>query len=259
MEHSGRTEKLAYYTQGKGPNILFVHGNGSTHEIWNATIQPLASNFQCISYDLRGHGASHKGYEAFTLNLLVEDLEELRSHLSLDRVYLVGHSLGALVAAEYAYRYPERIEKLCMIAAPAARNESARLAGESLLAQLKAQGVKDTMSGLVKRWYTDAFVVTHPGSLETRLEQLTSISEQVFIDAYDLYIRTDIDPRLPHLSMPTLVMTGEYASGSDAQVARCIADALPDSRLVIFREMKNGVLTEIPERISKELLNFLKL
>ncbi|WP_081649626.1 alpha/beta fold hydrolase [Fodinicurvata sediminis] len=256
MRYQGRTATLAYYTQGEGPTILFVHGNGSTHKIWNATIQPLESSFQCISYDLRGHGASHKYYEAFTLDLLINDLEELRSHLELDRFYLVGHSLGALVAAEYAYRFPERIEKLCMIAAPAARNDSARSAGESLLAQLKEQGVKETMSGLVRRWYTDSFVTTHPGALEARLEQLTSISEQVFINAYALYTHTDIDARLPDLSMPTLVMTGEYASGCDAEVARCISETIPNSHLVIFREMKNGVLTEIPERVSKEILNY---
>jgi proline iminopeptidase len=58
---------------------------------------------------------------SFTLDMLVDDLEELRVHVALDQLYLVGHSLGALIAAEYAYQYPQRVERLCMIAAPASQ------------------------------------------------------------------------------------------------------------------------------------------
>ncbi|WP_274423914.1 alpha/beta fold hydrolase [Chelativorans sp. YIM 93263] len=252
------SRRIAHYVKGEGPDVLFVHGNASTHEVWSHVVRDLAVDYRCISYDLRGHGASSKEYDKLTLDLLVDDLEQLRNELSLRECFLVGHSLGALIAAEYAYRFPDRVRKLCMIAAPARRDEKAKSAGKQLLRQLSADGVGKVLPGLVKRWYTNAFVAAHPGSLEARLEQLNSIEDRVFIDAYSLYLETDISPKLPHLRMPGLVMTGEHSSGSDARVARYIADAMPDSSLTVFREMKNGILTEIPDRVSKELARFLR-
>ncbi len=109
------------------------------------------------------------------------------------------------------------------------------------------------MSSLVKLWYTDAFVTVHPGALQQRLEQLTSINEQVFIDTYKLYSQTEIGLWLNDIAMPTLIMTGEYAKGSGADVAKHLSDIVEGSKLIIFKEMKNGILTEIPDRVAKEL------
>lgn len=256
MRQEGRIGPTAYRAVGNGPNVVFVHGNGSTRETWDDVTHYLSSRFRCISYDLRGHGQSYLSSEALTLDLLRNDLEALRHHLDLDRFTLVGHSLGSFVAVAYSLEFPHHVERLCLLATPAARDESEREASDTLLAKLRSDGLKKTIPTLTNSWYTDAFIAAHPGTLQRRLEQVMSIDDAVFIDAYALYSHTSIDEWLEYLEIPTLVMTGEYARSSGAEVGRFIADRIPDSRLITFRGMKNGILTEIPHRVACEIAAF---
>jgi 3-oxoadipate enol-lactonase len=246
----------AWRTEGEGPNIIFVHGNGSTHETWQGTVKHLTDAFRCTVYDLRGHGHSQSIQGELTLDMLVEDLEQLRATLDIERVFVVGHSLGSFVAGAYARKYPRHVERLCLMATPVKRTDQERQSNATLIEKIKRNGVKETVSSLVKNWYTDPFVVAHPALLQRRLDQLLSIGESAFISAYELYNRTEIDAWLPTIAAPTLVMTGEFAKGCGADVAQYTAASIPTAKLVIFPQMKNGILTEIPDRVADEIAAF---
>ena len=84
------------FDEGHGRPLVFVHGNVSTHAVWKGVVKPLRGDFRCISYDLRGHGATPLPDERFELDDLVADLERLRNRLELERVDLVAHSLGGI-------------------------------------------------------------------------------------------------------------------------------------------------------------------
>ncbi|MDB5511114.1 MAG: alpha/beta hydrolase [Enterovirga sp.] len=242
--------------QGGGEPIVFVHGNGSTRETWAGTIACLTDRFRCISYDLPGHGGAPLPAGDLPIELFVEDLERVRAKFGLERACFVGHSLGAFIAAAYAAAHPERVSALCVLAAPAGRSETDREAGRQLIATLKAEGVPATMGKLVGFWYTDEFVRTHPGALRDRLAQVSTIDDDVFIRTYELYNRTEIMPWLARIACPTLVMTGEFARGAPADAARTIARMLPRSELTIMPGMKNGILTEVPDRVAGEIAAF---
>jgi pimeloyl-ACP methyl ester carboxylesterase len=249
---------VVHVVEGQGEAIVFVHGNASTHRTWAWVTKHLTSHFQCVSYDLRGHGGGALPHGKLSLQNFVDDLETLRSELNLDRAYIVGHSLGAFIAAAYIAQYPERVPAACLMAAPAARTEAAREAGERLVEKVRSHGVVNTMANLVRLWYTDEFVAQHPNVLRDRLQQIASIHDDVFIRTYELYNRTEIEAQLGEIKIPTLVMTGEFAQGADAAVAKSIAERLRNSKLVILEGLKNGILTEIPERIADELFAFFR-
>lgn len=242
--------------EGVGDPIIFVHGNGSTHETWSGVTAAMSGRFRCISYDLRGHSSSAPPLGAVSLEVFVDDLERLRGELELERLRLAGHSLGALIAAAYTVRHPERVAALALLAAPADRTAADRAAGEALIARLRHEGVTAVMSTLVESWYRPEFVTREPAALEVRLRQIAGIAEDVFIRTYALYTETEVAPLLPRISTPALVMTGELARGCGAEVARRIADKLPHASLVIFEALRNGILTEIPERVAEELTRF---
>ncbi|MDB5558402.1 MAG: alpha/beta hydrolase [Enterovirga sp.] len=242
--------------QGNGPPIVFVHGNGSTHETWEGTIAHLRDRFTCVSYDLPGHGGATLPAGDVPIGLFVEDLERVRAKVGLERACFIGHSLGAFIAAAYAVAHPERVSALGLLAAPASRTEAELDAGRQLIATLRSQGVARTMGKLVAFWYRDAFVQAHPGALQERLAQVTGIDEDVFIRTYELYTRTEMAPWLGRIAVPTLVMTGEFARGASAETARATAAMLPRPELVIFEGLKNGILTEIPDRVAGEIAAF---
>ena len=78
---------------GRGEPLFLIHGIGSSHAGWAGVVDHLKSDFQCISYDLRGHGLSPLPSGEFGLDDLVADLEALRAKLGIERAHVAGHSL----------------------------------------------------------------------------------------------------------------------------------------------------------------------
>ncbi|MFN3764060.1 MAG: alpha/beta fold hydrolase [Aliihoeflea sp.] len=243
---------------GEGRPIVFIHGNASTREVWRDVTHRLANRFRCITYDLRGLGAAPGLQGPPTLERFVEDLEELHETLALDEpIAVVGQSLGAFVAASYAARHPEHVAWVGLLAMPANRSEQDRAAAGQLLDTLRRDGLAATAPNLAKHWYTAAFSAAHQAHLQKRLDQILALDEDIFIAYYELYCRVDVDALLPRIEAPVLVMTGEYARGAGADVARFISDRLPDgARVRIFPELKNGLMTEAPDRTADELAAF---
>lgn len=241
---------------GLGEPVVFVHGNGSTRATWGPTIDGMRGRYRCISYDLRGHSPSAPPLDEVSLDILVDDLERLRAELKIERFRLVGHSLGAFIAAAYAARHPAHVIALALLAAPADRSEADRAAGAALIARLRAEGVAPVMASLVQSWYRPEFLAREPEALQVRMRQIAGIADDVFIRTYALYTQTEIGPLLPEITAPALVMTGEHARGCGAEVARRVAEKLPRASLVIFDTLRNGILTEIPERVAEELTKF---
>ena len=94
--------ELYYEVHGEGPLVVFAHGAGGTHLSWWQQVPELSRHFQCITFDHRGFGYSRDvdggpGRAAF-----VQDLAGLIDHLGLDRVSLVGQSMGGWTTLGYA-------------------------------------------------------------------------------------------------------------------------------------------------------------
>jgi long-chain acyl-CoA synthetase len=97
--------------------ILFQHGFAGAAESFELQINYFAPNYRVVVPDLRGHGQSDAPYSDYTMPELVADMHKIVEHLKLpEKFVLVGHSFGGSVAVEYANAYPERIEKLILIA-----------------------------------------------------------------------------------------------------------------------------------------------
>lgn len=108
---------LSYKTFGKGKPLLIINGGpGMNSEGFSGIAEEISKfNYQTITYDQRGTGKSivqNPGSENITMDLMVEDMENLRKHLKLEKWSILGHSFGGLMAAYYATKHPDRIEKL---------------------------------------------------------------------------------------------------------------------------------------------------
>ena len=109
--------KLHYKTFGKGKPILIINGGpGMNCEGFSSIAQELAKmNYQTIIYDQRGTGKSTVGKvnsKNITMDLMVEDIENLRKHLKINQWCILGHSFGGIMETYYATKHPETIEKL---------------------------------------------------------------------------------------------------------------------------------------------------
>ena len=99
----------SYSIKGSGPAIVFVHGIGARKTAWNKVCKYLEKDFTCVCYDLRGHGDSSKGMLPYSLEALVDDVESLRQKLGIQKIHIVGHSLGGMIGPAYALSFPENV------------------------------------------------------------------------------------------------------------------------------------------------------
>jgi pimeloyl-ACP methyl ester carboxylesterase len=92
---------IAYDVAGHGPLVVFVHGLTSLRQSWDPVTTLLTEEFTCVRLDLRGHGASSRAAE-YPMLSLVSDVHAVVEEVSLGEPAIVGHSLGASIAAVYA-------------------------------------------------------------------------------------------------------------------------------------------------------------
>jgi pimeloyl-ACP methyl ester carboxylesterase len=107
--------EVAHVEAGEGPVLLLVHGMAGTCESWREVIEPLARDHTVIAPDLPGHGASEPGGGDYSIGALAAGLRDLLLTLGHDRATIVGHSLGGGVAMQFAYQYPEMVERLVLV------------------------------------------------------------------------------------------------------------------------------------------------
>ncbi|MCC3373669.1 alpha/beta fold hydrolase [Cohnella sp. REN36] len=104
---------LSYTTYGSGPVIVLIHPGGVDSREWQGLVPLLAKTHQVVIFDARGTGRSPAPQEPMQP---VKDVLELLDHLKLDRVTLVGHSMGGELATNLTLSYPERVDRLIVVA-----------------------------------------------------------------------------------------------------------------------------------------------
>ena len=109
--------QLHYVEEGQGPATVLIHGLGGFAESWRHNVPELARHGRVIALDLPGSGRSGKPRRAYALGFLAQALDRLLHTLGVDRVHLVGHSLGGAVAARYTLDHPGRVERLALLGA----------------------------------------------------------------------------------------------------------------------------------------------
>ncbi len=107
---------LAYVdTRSTLPPIVFVHGCGDDHTVFENQLTFFSSSHRVIAVDLRGHGSSDAPEQDYTVAGFAEDLAWLCTELSLNKPVLVGHSMGGNIVLDFAARYPDALSSLIMI------------------------------------------------------------------------------------------------------------------------------------------------
>jgi pimeloyl-ACP methyl ester carboxylesterase len=108
--------RRAFVKRGSGPALLLLHGLGCDHTTWDPVIDALAKRYTVIAPDFLGHGQSDKPRADYSLGGFANGMRDLLTILGIDRVTVVGHSLGGGVAMQFAYQFPERTERVLLVA-----------------------------------------------------------------------------------------------------------------------------------------------
>ena len=247
----------AYSVEGQGPALFLIHGIGARRATFAKLVEGLKDRFTCISYDLRGHGASPLPEGHFGLEDLVDDLEALRARLGIVRAHFAGHSLGGMIGPAYARRYPDRVLSLGLWSTAAFRTEDDSAKVKGVVAAMRERGIGQVLDTLTARWFTDAFCAAHPEVIDWRKKQVMDTNPDVFLNVFDIYAETEMGPWLHEITAPSQVLTGELDGGCNPRLNKLIAAALPQSELVILDGLKHAIFIEATDRVLPPVRAFL--
>ena len=248
---------ISYNIVGKGAPIIFIHGIGSRKNTWNGIIEELRDEYQCISYDLRGHGESVVDESNFTLEDLLEDFEKLRSHLKINKAHIVGHSLGGMIGPSYAKKYQEKVLSLSLLSTAAFRNVNEQKKILDIISKIENEGLDTVLPSLINRWFTDGFIKNNKDLIEKRFKQVQDTPLKTFLNVFQIYALTEMGSWLNEINVPCLIMTGENDLGCNPNINKQIANAFPNSQLEILDNLKHTITIEAPQLVGSRIRRFL--
>ena len=255
-----------------GPLVVLVHGIASRAAQWEQVMARLGTSCHVIAPDLLGHGGSAKPRGDYSLGAHACGVRDLLAALGHDRVTLVGHSLGGGIAMQYAYQFPERVERMALVCSgglgrevsgwlraatlpgaewvlPVIAGSWVRVLGERA-GRLVARGPVGVPAGLAEslRGYAslgdgatrEAFVHTARSVMDVKGQR---------VDARDrLYLAADL---------PLLVVWGARDAIIPVEHGRELARRVPGARLEVFEQCGHFPHLAEPDRLATVLAGWL--
>jgi pimeloyl-ACP methyl ester carboxylesterase len=237
--------EIAYETHGSGPPLVMLHGATSIgREDFAAQIPLFSKRFQLILPDARGHG--HTRWDAaqgFRYDWLVEDLAAFTESLGLETFHLLGFSMGAMTALQFATALPERLRTLVVIGISPQREPRASVARR--LMDPRRADVDDPDWGAVLARRHDAGQGT--GAWRTLLPAI----------AADVAVQPLLTPAELHaIDMPAMIVCGDRDPFVPIGHAWELERQLPDGRLFVAPECGHEVMTKRPALFNEALSGF---
>jgi pimeloyl-ACP methyl ester carboxylesterase len=255
----GVANGTAYSVHGTGEPLVLIHGVGMEQDAWMPQISALAREHQVIVYDMLGHGGSRIPDEGVTLADYAAQLAGLMDHLGLAAANVVGHSMGALVALEFALAYPARTLRVAALNAVFMRTPEQQAAVMARAAALQDIGVQATVDSTIARWFGDPVPPALRDSASLVRGILARVHPQGYARTYQLFASCDRvhADRLITLAMPALFMTGELDPNSSPSMSQAMAQRTPLSTLDIVPGARHMMNMTDPQRVNQGLQKFL--
>lgn len=244
---------------GVGEAVVLVHGVGMAHEVWQPQVDDLVRDHPVVAYDLLGHGGSQLPPVDAGLADYGAQLLALLDHLGIARAHVIGHSMGALVALQFALDHPQRVRSVTALNGVFQRTPQQRAAIQARAQVLETEGVQATLAGTLERWF-GAPPPTHlQEAAATARRLLLGVNLAGYARTYRVFASADAAhaDRLASLRPPALFMTAEFDPNSSAQMSRAMAACVPGAQCQVLPGARHMMTLTHPSEVNRALREFI--
>ena len=247
-------------TTGTGPDVILLHGWGMNGDVWESILPELTSHFRVTLVDLPGHGRSLESPTDYSLPNLANIIAE-----SLPPEFIImGWSLGGMIATQMALRFPERTNKLVLVAsAPQfVRDDSWPDGTDAEVLDGFAEQLKQNYQQTINRF----IAIQAMGSDHAREEQRT-LRERVFRHGnpqpaaleggLEILRHANLRPQLPQIHCPTFLITGENDALFRRKAAEQTLILIANARLSVIKGAGHAPFLSHPHHFLDSLIPFL--
>jgi pimeloyl-ACP methyl ester carboxylesterase len=253
---------IHYYQGGPpdAPTILMLHGFGADKDNWLRFARHFTERYRVIAIDLPGFGDSSKPAASYDVGTQVERIAAFTQALNIDRLHIVGNSMGGHISALYAARYPEQVLSVGL------------LANAGITTPQKSQLIE-----MLERGEANPLVVNSPGDfdrlldfvfvevpyLPTKVKQhmaskgvaSSTLNEQIFDHLINRYI--PLEPELAKIQAPTLILWGEQDRALHVSSVEVMRPLLREPTVVIMKDCGHLPMIERPAETAMHYQAFL--
>lgn len=269
--------EIFYKIMGSGEPILIIHGGpGLDHSYLLPHMEQLRDEYQLIFYDQRASGKSSYDVDTLTISIdgFMDDIEGIRTSLGFEKIIVLGHSWGGLLAMYYGIRHPENVKAMILVNAMSPDSkfrkkqeallasrmteqdsiDQAQILGSEALKKHEAGAYEDLFRLLFRREFfnkelADNLILTFPDDFYARSQILQYLGRD--LAEYNIY------DDLEYFPFPTLIIYGDYNLLSN-EVAHKIDAHIPNSELVILKNCGHFPYIEQKDAFFTVIRSFLK-
>tara|TARA_B100001093_G_C26485944_1_gene866935 strand:+ start:16 stop:798 length:783 start_codon:yes stop_codon:yes gene_type:complete len=251
--------KGSYYSYINKETIpsVFIHGVGLDHKMWNPQINSL-NNYSSITYDLLGHGQTDYTKSEITLDDFSNQLKSLLEYLKIEKINLIGFSLGSLIALNFAEKFQDILETLTLIGTTYKRTDEQRAKVLERFEQAKLN--MPISKQALKRWFSDGYLKSNPEIYAQFMKTLNKKPEDHlnFLKAYKLFANyVDDIEMIKSIKTKTLVMTGSDDLGSTVAMSKSLTKDLINSNFIEISNGKHLCSIECADDVNMQIKNFI--
>lgn len=251
---------VSYTDEGRmeSPVIIFIHGFPFNKSMWNPQVNFLRDNYRPIAYDIRGHGNSGTGMEAFSINLFADDLISFMDTLKIDKAILCGLSMGGYIALNAIEKHFKRFDALilsdtqCIADTPEAKEKRLKA-----IENIRKTGVEKYAEESIKNLFA-------PESFKTRVKEIADIKEMIIKTSGQslcntllaLSERKETCTKLSAIKVPVLIMAGSEDKITPPAAARYMHERINGSQLQIIDHAGHLSNLENPDEFNIMLKKF---
>jgi len=261
---------VGYRMAGEGPVIMLIHGMAGSSRTWREVMPLLARDFTVLAPDLLGHGESAKPMGDYSLGAYASGLRDVLGVLGIDRVTVVGQSLGGGVAMQLAYQHPELAERLVLVGSGGLGREVSWIlrlltlpGAEYVMPVLFPSFLRDRGNDVSRFLHDRGIRAPHVAEMWRAYASLAQAENR---HAFVRTLRAVIDPGGQTVSaadrlylaagLPTLIIWGDQDPVIPVDHARRAHELIPGSRLEIFEGCGHFPHVEAPQRFAEVLRDF---
>jgi pimeloyl-ACP methyl ester carboxylesterase len=251
------SHKIAYTEAGSGPPVILLHGMGANKGAWRLTIAALAPKFHVYAPDQIGFGASDKPLIHYRVATYSDFLDEFMDKLGIPKASIVGNSLGGWIAADFAIRYPDRVDRIVLVDAagfftqPVARRDL----------EFLNPGTLDATREMVKRVFFNKQMQNEAVVRMIYTERMRAGDAYTIDRLLDAAAdRVDaLNDRLRSVHSPALVIHGRLDPLLPVSEADAIAQQVAGAKKMILDDCGHVPELECPQPFEKALIDFLSV
>ena len=269
---------IGYKILGKGDPILLFNGASDNMDAWDPSfLRSLSSNHTVIVFDTRGIGNTTIGSKPYSMEQLANDTAGLLDALKIQKADVFGYSLGGETAQQFTISYPEKVNRLILVASSCGGKDSIpkppefkKLQSEIVNKTLNNVSIsQEEMKSLVVASLGSGWIRLHPESVDipensTFQQMKPGLSQNAMNNqknagfAWEATNWSGACDELAKIAKPTLVITGtddnNYMPHANALV---IAGKIPGAWLIQIKDAGHAVMNQYPDEIGKILQTFL--